>query len=221
MLRHMALLVFLLVPGLVCAQSRSWKEPQADDKGTYLGILFGPLPAPTIDATIPTQPPGVRVTHVLPDSPAARAGVRRDDRVLEYDGTKVRGCGHLAGLIHDDKPEHKVKLALVRGGLAITTEATLALGPALLLPGEAKSTPTAPITVAAKPLADGKMRVTVEFIGAKGKPQSLVCEGTTGAINDALKQLPERERGFVLALERIRRLNTETPPATKSDDKRR
>jgi hypothetical protein len=216
----MVLLAFLLAPGLVRAQSRPAKEQQ-DDRGTYLGILFGPIPAPMLDMTVPTQPLGVRVTYVLPDSPAARAGVRRDDVVREYDGTKVRGCGHLAGLIHDDKPEHKVKLALIRDGQPITTEATLALGPALLLPGEAKSTPTLPITVAAKPLADGKMRVTVEFIGAKGKPQSFVCEGTTGAINDALKQLPERERGLVLAaLERIRTLNAEKAPAKFEDKKR-
>jgi hypothetical protein len=215
-----AILALLLLPPLACAQSRSPKDQQ-NDQGTYLGILFGPVHTALPEKDTSTQPQGVRVTHVLPDSPAARAGVRRDDVVVAYDGTRVRGCEHLAGLIHDDRPDHKIKLGLARDGQSITAEVTLTLGPALLLPGEAKSTPTAPITVAAKPLPDGKMRVTVEFIGARGKAESLVCEGTARAVNDALKQLPERERGLVLAaLERIRMLNAEKPAAKADNTKR-
>ena len=216
------LIVFLgicILPGMVCAQTRTPNQQPVDDKGTYLGILFAPVP--TADNTLPTPAPGVQVTHVLPDSPAARAGLRRNDVLLEYAGQKLRSCDHFAGLIRDDKPERKVKLVLLRDGQSITTEATLALGPAILLPGEAKTTPTGPITVGAKPLPDGKMRVTVEYLGATGKAQSLVCEGSTGAINDALRQLPDRERGFVLAaLESIRKLNTEKPQ-DKPDDKKR
>ena len=203
-------LAVLLLPGLLRAQSRSSNQQAADDKGTYLGILFGPAPS---DKDLPTPPPaGVQVTHVLPDSPAALAGLKRNDVVLEYDGQKVRGCDHLSGLIRDDKPERKVQLALMRDGKALTTEATLTLGPALLLPGEAKSAPAGSITVAAKPLPDGKMRVKVDYFGATGKAKSLVCEGSTGTINDALKQLPDRERVLVQkALESIRKLNTEKP----------
>ncbi len=204
-------LAVLLLPGLLRAQSRAANPQAADDKGTYLGILFGPVPSAT---------PGVQITHVLPDSPAAHAGLRRNDVLVEFDGQKVRGCDHLSGLIRDDKPERKVKLALVRDGKPLNAEATLTLGPALLLPGEAKSAPVGSITVAAKPLPDGKMRVKVDYLAATGKPQSLVCEGSTGSIDDALKQLPERERLLVQkALERIRLLNTEKP--SKPDDEKR
>ncbi len=201
-------------------QGRTTNQKIADDKGTYLGILFELTPEADFKA-LPALPPGVQVTHVLPDSPAAKAGLRKDDVVLEYDGQKVRSCEHLAELIHEDKPDRKVMLALRRDGQTLTTAATLQLGPALLVPGEAKRAPTGPITVAAKPLADGKMRVTVAYLGTTGKPQALICEGSTGTINDALRQLPERERLLVQkALERIRMLNTEKP-LEKPDDKMR
>jgi hypothetical protein len=112
-----------------------------------------------------------------------------------------------------------VKLAVLRDGHTVTAEATLVTGPALLLPGEAKTPPSGPITVAAKPLPDGKMRVTVAYL-AEGKPQSLVCEGSNDAINLALRQLPEHERRLVVAaLDRIRMLNSEKP--AKSEDKKR
>src|SRR5262249_50665077 len=160
------------------------------------------------------------ITHVLPDSPAAKAGLRRNDFVLEYDGLKVRDCEHLATLIRDDKPERTVKLSVVRDGQQMTYEATLVLGPALLVPGEAKTTPAGPITVAARPLPDGKMRVTVAYLAA-GKAQSLVCEGSPSAINLALRQLPEHERHLVeMALDRIRMINSEKPPA-KAEEKKR
>jgi membrane-associated protease RseP (regulator of RpoE activity) len=218
--RLRVLLAFVSLPGLACAQTSQSNRPAVDDKGTYLGILFNSAPMPT-DTTVRTASAVVQVSHVLPNSPADRAGLRRNDVVLEYDGEKVRNCEHLAGLIRDDKPERTVKLALERDGRRLTLEATLELGPALVLPGTAKTAPAGPITVAAKPLPDGKMRVTVQYLGAKGKAESLVCEGSTGTIDEALQKLPERERDLVRkALERIRMLNTEGPPA-KADDKKR
>jgi hypothetical protein len=105
---------------MLLAQSKPANAP--DDRGTYLGILFSPQSAPST---------GVRLTHILPDSPADRAGLRRDDVLLEYDGTRVRDCQHLATLIRADKPERKVQLRLQRDGKSLAVAAVLALGPAL------------------------------------------------------------------------------------------
>jgi hypothetical protein len=217
--RLRVLLVFALLPGAACAQTSQASRAAVEDKGTYLGILFNSAPLP-VDMTNRATAP-VQVSYVLPNSPADRAGVHRNDVVLEYDGQKVRSCEHLAGLIRDDKPDHTVKLVVERDGRRLTREAKLELGPALVLPGTAKSAPAGPITVAAKPLPDGTMRVTVQYPGAKGNAESLVCEGSTGAINEALQKLPERERDLVRnALERIRMLNTGGPPP-KADTKKR
>ena len=215
MYRLLAILTLGLLPVAVSAQARA---PAADSKGTYLGILFGPAVAKAPEKPVPNTTANVVVTHVLPDSPAARAGLKRDDVVILYDGQAVRDCKQFAGLIHDDKPGRTVKLDCLRDGKPLTVEAKLTLGPALVLPGVAKpaSNQAFPITVAAKPLPDGTMRVTVEYIGAAGKLETMVCEGSTGQIDKKVDQIPERQRPAVqAALERIRKLNQdkkEEPP---------
>src|SRR5437660_522143 len=156
MFRLLVLIALMVLAGPVRAQVGA-SNRAANDRGTYLGILFAPVAA---DKTVP----GVQITHVLPNSPAARAGLLRQDVVTEYDGRKVRDCEQLAALIHDDRPDRKVKLAVLRDGKPLNVEATLTLGPALLLPGQAKAVPTAPITVAAMPLPDGNLRVRVEYM---------------------------------------------------------
>ena len=203
----------------------------ADDTGTYLGVLFGPVGEALYDQ-LPQLPRdrGVLVTHVLPDSPAAAAGLRRHDIVLRYDGRPVRDPEHLARLIQADKPGHKLKLLLVRGGRETPAEATLALGPALRI-AEAPAARTgtvakavnkpagpAPVRVAATPLGGGKMRVIIEYDPAgTGKPQTLTCEGQRDDIDTAVGKLPERERGLArAALQRIRDLNSPRPAGPPS-----
>src|SRR5436309_2006447 len=93
------------------------QEVRPAEKGTFLGLLFGPrsstesttyLRAEMVPVVPRSSPPpaklapgntGVVVTHVLPGSPAARAGLRRNDVVLAYDKVKVRDCEQLARLI--------------------------------------------------------------------------------------------------------------------------
>src|SRR5262249_43403243 len=108
--------------------------PKDDQLGTYLGILFSPLPE-VLYAQLPDLPRShaVLVNFVLPDSPAAKAGVQRYDVLLAYNDEKVRDCEHFAKLISGDKPDQKVKLEVLRAGRRQTVEAKLALGPALKL----------------------------------------------------------------------------------------
>jgi hypothetical protein len=210
MSRLLALVLIACWPGLLLSQTRPTNAP-SNDQGTYLGVLFAPTSAPAT---------GVRLTHVFPDSPAAKAGLKPDDVLVEYDGIKVQNCEHLATLIRRDKPERKVMLSLQREGKALAVAAMLTIGPALVLPGEAKPIPTGSITVAAKPLPDGKMRLTVEFIGATGKTRPLVCEGTPGMIDAEVAKLPEDTRTLVkAALEQIRKLTRDGPP--KRDDEKK
>ena len=110
--RLTVLFTVAVLPGLVCAQAKAPK-PASEDKGTYLGILFAPV---STDKAAPVPLAGVQITHILPDSPADRAGLRRNDVLVEYDTHKVRDCEHLARLIHDDRPERKVKLSILRDG---------------------------------------------------------------------------------------------------------
>jgi hypothetical protein len=219
----MALLVGLILAGSVPAQSPS----RPDDQGTFLGVLFSPVPEALYDQ-LPQVPrhQGVLVTHVLHDSPAARADLRRHDILLRYDQEKIRDCEHLARLIQADRPNHKVKLALVRAGRPATLEATLCLGPALKIAPAARTGPGAPspvargvakpgglpsVSVAATPLGDGRMRVTIEYYQeGTGRLRTIACEGRTAEIDREVRSLPRRERKLAeVALAHIRALNSQ------------
>src|SRR5579864_6492012 len=128
-LLSVALLLALgLSPGR--AQKDGPAPPPADERGTYLGVLFAPVPDIIYDQ-LPQLPRdrGAVISHVLPDSPAVKAGLKRNDILLQYGDEKVRDCEHVARLIRDDKPDHKVRLTYLRGGKEATAEVVLALGP--------------------------------------------------------------------------------------------
>src|SRR5215204_3232726 len=110
------LVVATVLLGLIPVRAQTI-EPSPEEKGTYLGVLISPVPEVLFDQlTDLPRGQGVVVTHVLPDSPAARAGLRRHDILLDYDGQKIRDCEHFARLIQADKPERKVRINVLRGG---------------------------------------------------------------------------------------------------------
>jgi serine protease Do len=75
---------------------------------------------------------GVRVDDVDTDSPAAKAGVKEGDRVVEFDGERVRSTRQLARLVQETPDGRTVKMTLSRGGsqqsVDITPEASTSAG---------------------------------------------------------------------------------------------
>jgi membrane-associated protease RseP (regulator of RpoE activity) len=190
--------------------------PQPEDQGTYLGVLFSKVPVALYDQ-LPQIPrdQGVLVTHILPDSPAAKADLRRHDILLQYGQEKIRDCEDLVRMIQADKPERKLKLLLLRAGKEMTVEVTLGLGPMLKIAktgpdaprGVAKPGGSAPISISALPLDEGKMKVVIEYyVEGTGRLRTLRCEGLPADIDGQVqKELPEREVKLVqYALQRIR-----------------
>jgi serine protease Do len=187
-------LVALLLVGPAAPGAVSLRD---EEKGTYLGALFAPLPQ--------GRTGGVLVTHVLPDSPAARAGLLPQDVLLRYDGSPIRDCEHFVRLIRDDRPGHAVTLVVRRGGRERKVEATLAVGPVLRVAGPAPAPSS--VSVAATPLEGGKMRVTIVYPSNAG-PQKVTYQGASAEIDSEVGKLPRRERDLVrAALERIRALS--------------
>ena len=90
----------------------------------WLGIGGGtrPLPARLADETGRAQ--GVGVTSVATDSPAARAGVRPGDLLVELDGRPVTGIGDLQRLLAADQIGRPSPVTLVREGRVLTVEIT-------------------------------------------------------------------------------------------------
>jgi hypothetical protein len=219
MSRFLLSLALLLTLGL----SPGWSQKKeggapaaAEEKGTYLGILFAPVPDIVYDQ-VPQLPRerGVVVSHVLPDSPASKAGLRRNDILLKYGDEAVRDCEQVARLVHDDKPGRKVGLAFLRGGKEESAEATLALGPVLRIAekhseepprGTAKAGSQAAVNIAATPLGGNSMKVSVEYYDDKsGRILTFPCSGTPDEINDQLGKLPGEVQKLVkVALRRLR-----------------
>ncbi|HSB18282.1 MAG TPA: PDZ domain-containing protein [Bryobacteraceae bacterium] len=69
---------------------------------------------------------GVEVTKVVPDSPAAKAGMKTGDIVLEYNGQKVVGTEQFVRLVRETPIGRNVRLLLSRDGKTQTLTATTA-----------------------------------------------------------------------------------------------
>jgi serine protease Do len=73
---------------------------------------------------------GVLVSDVTPDSPAAKAGLRRGDVITAIDGVKTTDSAHLRNLVALAGKDKKIKIDLLRDGKAKSFEVTLGEAPA-------------------------------------------------------------------------------------------
>lgn len=92
----------------------------------YLGIVGGPRPLPPRAARAAGRDAGVEVVQVVPGSPAARAGLRPEDLILEVDGTPVKDVGDLQRLMVAEAIGREVPLRVFRDGQTVELRARLA-----------------------------------------------------------------------------------------------
>jgi hypothetical protein len=229
--RALLSVALLLTLGLPAARSQKdgGAQPATEERGTYLGLLFAPVPDIVYDQ-VPqlARDRGVVVSHVLPESPALKAGLRRNDILLRYGDDQVRDCEHIARLIRDDRPGRKVGLTYLRRGKEATAEATLALGPVLRVAGKvaghnaddqpraaAKAANPDAVNIAATPLGGNSMKLTVEYFDNRaGRIVSLGCNGTPDEIDTQLTKLPDGVQKLVkVALKRLREPDAASRPA--------
>src|SRR2546421_648215 len=59
---------------------------------------------------------GVGVTEVLKDSPAEKAGLRKDDVILRFEGESVTSVRKLTRLVNESSADQNVRLTISRGG---------------------------------------------------------------------------------------------------------
>jgi S1-C subfamily serine protease len=82
----------------------------------YLGIAGGPRPLPPQARSRFGRNSAVEVSEVVPDSPAARAGIRGEDLLLELDGTTIERVEDLQRLMTADLIGKHVDITLLREG---------------------------------------------------------------------------------------------------------
>ena len=82
----------------------------------YLGFAGGTRPLPPRLARELGRAAGVEVVEVVEGSPAARAGLRPEDLVVEVDGVAVADAGDVQRLMVDDVIGRPVRARVVRNG---------------------------------------------------------------------------------------------------------
>jgi S1-C subfamily serine protease len=82
----------------------------------YLGIAGGPRPLPPRVRASLGMESAVEVVSVVEDSPAARAGVRPEDLIVEVDGAETPGVDSLQRLMVEELIGRPVKARVVRDG---------------------------------------------------------------------------------------------------------
>ena len=82
----------------------------------FLGVVGGTRPLPAALAHELGRRNGLEVVQLLDGSPAAAAGVRTGDLILELDGRPIEGVADLQRLLDDRLVGRRVALRLARGG---------------------------------------------------------------------------------------------------------
>lgn len=105
----------------------------------FLGISAQAVPAEDTDALhLPKGTRGAMITDVTPDSPAEKAGLKRGDVVLAFNGQTVASWEDLRLIIAETSPGTTVELKVSRNGKPMQVTAALAKNdekPNELLPG--------------------------------------------------------------------------------------
>jgi serine protease Do len=96
----------------------AWRESAASEKTGkgWLGVSVEEL-TPSLRKKLKLgEQTGLRVTHVVPNSPADDAGFREDDVIVEFDGKKVEEANEFTRLVRNAGADKKVAVVLVREG---------------------------------------------------------------------------------------------------------
>ena len=93
-----------------------------DGRGGQLGVMVEDLDARALEAAGAAS--GVRIGDVDQQGPAARAGLRDGDIVVEVDGERVRSARQFARVIQETPDGRAVALGIVRDGQRQTVHVT-------------------------------------------------------------------------------------------------
>jgi hypothetical protein len=103
-------------------------EPEAPSAPgrAYLGVDIEDVTSDRMAALKLKEERGVEITLVDQDAPAGKAGLKKGDVILEFNGERVESSLSLRRMIHETPPGRAVKLGISRDGQMMTVSATLA-----------------------------------------------------------------------------------------------
>ena len=98
-------------------------------RGSAVGVTVRDVPAAEAGGD---KPAGVLIEDVRPGSPAEKAGLKRGDTLVEFDGERVRSARQFSRLVQETPAGRTVKATLVRDGRTSHVDITPASGDAAL-----------------------------------------------------------------------------------------
>jgi serine protease Do len=94
------------------------------DGGSFLGVYAEDINKETMSHYGLREARGVGITGIVKNSPAEKAGLKKDDVVLRFDNENVTSVRKLNRLVSEVAPDQTVRMAISRGGaqqeLAVT-----------------------------------------------------------------------------------------------------
>lgn len=93
--------------------------------GSYLGIGIADIDTERAKALHLKEVRGIEVKMVDRDSPAAKAGIKEGDVVLEYNGQRIEGGEQFIRLVRETPVDRQVRLLVWRNGATETVTATI------------------------------------------------------------------------------------------------
>jgi serine protease Do len=120
----------LMAPQMFGQQRRTVPPAQGPDvmvqkDASYLGIGVHDLDSERAKYLKLKDERGAEITQVDTDGPAAKAGLKAGDVVLDYNGTAVQGTEHLQRLVRETPAGRTVKITVWRNGASQTLSATV------------------------------------------------------------------------------------------------
>ena len=131
------LAAIVLAAGVVLAQQPAPPPPEPPDEpmdqtfsifvdgGGFLGIYAENISRENMGRYHMNQVRGVGVTQVIKDSPAEKAGLRKDDVILRIDNENVSSVRKLNRLVSELAPDQNVRVSFSRGGAEQEVTATI------------------------------------------------------------------------------------------------
>src|SRR5215218_3455767 len=95
------------------------------DGGAFLGVYAENISRENMSRDRMNQVRGVGVTQVIKDSPAEKAGLRKDDVILRIEGENVSSVRKLNRLVSEMAPDQSVRVNFSRGGSEQEVTATI------------------------------------------------------------------------------------------------
>lgn len=92
---------------------------------SFLGVAVVEVNSERAKALKLKEEHGVEITRVEDDSPAAKAGLKAQDVVLEYQGQRVEGIDQFIRLVRETPAGRAVKMLVHRGGQPMNLSATI------------------------------------------------------------------------------------------------